>query len=350
MTITYRMPAEWERQRSVWLIWPHQRADWPGKFAPIPYVWAEIIRYIAKGQKISLIVRDAAMQKNATAVLKDVGIPISQIEFVLAPSNRAWARDSGAIFVEKTDGKKTSKVALDWRFNGWAKYANHKHDDKIPLAVEKATRLERIQPMHKSRRVVLEGGSIDVNGKGTLLTTEECLLSKIQERNPGFGRKDYEEFFDFYLGAEHVVWLKDGIVGDDTHGHVDDLARFVDSNTVAIANESNTKDDNYGLLKENLKLLKKARDQHGKPFDIIELPMPRPVIFEGQRLPASYANFLITNNHVLVPTFNDPEDKTALLLLEEAFPKRTVVGIHSVDLVWGLGTIHCLSQQEPAIV
>ena len=346
MTVSYRMPAEWEKQRSVWLLWPHQQADWPGKFAPIPWVWSEIVRHITVGQKVSLVVRDDRMKKQVIECLKLAGIPLKQIEFILAPSNRAWARDSGAIFVE--DAKKR-KVALDWRFNGWAKYPNHKHDDKLPVAISDFLKVERVQPFHKNKRIVLEGGSIDVNGKGTLLTTEECLLSKKQERNPGFESADYETLFEKYLGIQNVVWLDKGIVGDDTHGHVDDLARFTDATTIAIATEVNTKDENYTLLKENVKRLKKARDPKGKPFDIIELPMPKAVVFEGQRLPASYANFLITNQTVLVPTFNDPNDRIALNLLAQAFPKRDVVGIHSVDLVWGLGTIHCLSQQEPLI-
>lgn len=345
MTSTYRMPAEWEKQRSVWLLWPHQHTDWPGKFEPIPWVWTEIIRHIVYGQKVSLIVRDAKMKAVALKYLKLAGIPLKQIEFVMAPSNRAWARDSGAIFVQH--GKK--KVALDWRFNGWAKYVNHKYDDQLPVSISQFLKVERVQPMHRNTRVVLEGGAIDVNGKGALLTTEECLLSKIQERNPGFKKKDYESIFKQYLGISHTVWLNNGIVGDDTHGHVDDLARFTDAGTIAIATESNPKDANYSLLKDNLKRLNAARDQNGKPFTIIELPMPRPIFFEGQRLPASYANFLITNKTVIVPTFNDPADRIALSLLEQAFPTRDVVGLHSVDLVWGLGTIHCLSQQEPLI-
>jgi len=238
------------------------------------------------------------------------------------------------------------RVLLDWHFNAWAKYDNWKHDDKIPACVEKFLKLPRIQPIYKNKRVVLEGGSIDVNGKGTLITTEECLLSKIQCRNPGFKRDDYEKIFSQYLGISNVIWLENGIVGDDTHGHVDDITRFVNATTVVTAVEKDKSDPNHPLLRENVKRLKAARDQSGKQLNVVELPMPKPVIFEGQRLPASYANFLIANDLVLVPTFNDPNDRIALNILAELFPKQDVVGIYSSDFVWGLGTIHCASQQE----
>ncbi|MDX2112658.1 MAG: agmatine deiminase family protein [Alphaproteobacteria bacterium] len=361
---SYRMPAEWEPQAAIWLAWPHNKEDWPDKFEPIPWVYAEIIRHIAHTQVVRLVVQNDKEQKRATDVLERAGVNMKHIKWHVIPTDRIWLRDSGPIFVKPVDGgrwtadkkkqspssviRHPSSVMLDWRFNAWAKYPNHKKDDKVPEAINTTYQLDRIQPMHKGKRVVLEGGSIDVNGKGTLITTEECLLSNIQCRNPGFTRDDYAEVFARYLGISQIIWLGHGIVGDDTHGHVDDITRFVKADTIVTVVERDKRDDNYSLLQDNLKRLKKARDAKGKAFNIVELPMPRPVVFEGQRLPASYANFLICNEVVLVPTFNDPMDRIALNILAECFPKREVVGIHAVDLVWGLGTIHCMSQQEPA--
>lgn len=355
----YRMPAEWEKQAAVWLAWPHNKEDWPGKFEPIPWVYADIIRYLTQAGRVRLLVKGAKQREQATGVLERCGVNLDRLDFFDIPTDRIWLRDSGPIFVKKMDdGKKKNTspatshplltTMLDWRFNAWAKYDNHKKDDKVPAAIEPHFKWQRVQPMHKGKRVVLEGGSIDVNGKGTLLTTEECLLSKIQCRNPGFTRDDYETVFEKYLGISNVIWLGNGIVGDDTHGHVDDLARFVNENTVVVVSESDKRDDNYGLLRDNVKRLKKSRDQNGKPLNVVELPMPRPVVFEGQRLPASYANFLITNKMVLVPTFNDPADRVALSILAQLMPKHDIVGIHCLDFVWGLGTLHCMSQQEPA--
>lgn len=341
----YVMPAEWDKQNAVWLAWPHNKADWPDKFEPIPWVYGEIIRHITSEQCVRLIIKNEKQKEAAQGVLKRAGANLKQIDFHIIPTNRVWLRDSGPIFVRD---KKRKKYMLDWRFNGWAKYDNHKRDDKVPQCIESINGLARIQPMHKGRRVALEGGSIDANGKGVLITTEECLLSKVQERNPGFARKDYEEIFTKYLGIKKVIWLYKGIVGDDTHGHVDDITRFVNANTIVTVVEKNKSDKNYAPLKENLKRLKKARCPQGKPFNVVELPMPKPLFFEGERLPASYANFLITNKLVLVPTFNDANDRTALNILSQLMPKHKIIGIHAVDLVWGLGTIHCMSQQEPA--
>ncbi|MDX1975504.1 MAG: agmatine deiminase family protein [Rickettsiales bacterium] len=342
----YKMPAEWELHTATWLAWPHNKEDWPDKFAPIPWVYAEIIRNLAQVERVRLVVKNDAHKTEAKSILKRAGVNLKQVDFYIIPTDRVWLRDSGPIFVRDA---KNRLAMMDWRFNAWAKYSNHKKDDKVPEQIGAYFKKHaRIQPMHKGKRVVLEGGSIDVNGKGTLITTEECLLSKIQERNPDFKRDDYEAVFEHYLGITNIIWLGNGIVGDDTHGHVDDITRFVNANTIVTVVEKNTKDDNHVLLKENVKRLKAARDQNGKPFNIIELPMPKPVVFEGQRLPASYANFLIANGMVLVPTFNDANDRVALNILAEALPKHTIVPIHSVDLVWGLGTIHCMSQQEPA--
>jgi len=353
----YLMPAEWERHSSTLLAWPHNKADWPDKFAPIPWVYAEIIRYLTKVERVSLIVRSEKEKAQATDICERAGANIDKIDFHIIPTNRIWMRDSGPIIVKEIGkriegrGKETKPhptsptpnlAMLDFRFTAWAKYPNHKLDDKVPASLNEIWNLPRIQPMHKGKRVVLEGGSIDVNGKGILLTTEECLLADVQVRNPNFTRDDYEEIFAKYLGIKKTVWLGKGIVGDDTHGHVDDITRFVNADTVVTVVEKDKNDDNYTLLKDNIKRLKTAQ------LNIVELPMPRPVIFEGQRLPASYANFLIANDLVLVPTFNDPADRIALNILTELFPKREIVGIHAVDLVWGLGTIHCMSQQIPA--
>jgi agmatine deiminase len=339
-----RMPAEWEKQVATWFSWPHNLEDWPGKFDPIPWVFTEIFRALIRHQKVKLLVKDAATKKQAASYCKRAGLDLKQIEMHIIPTDRGWMRDCGPIFAYA--GKE--KVQLDWRFTGWAKYKNHKLDDAVPALINATSGLSGAEPVHNGKRVVLEGGSIDVNGKGTLLTTEECLLSeKVQCRNPGFTRADYEAVFERYLGAGNVIWLGKGIVGDDTHGHVDDITRFVNANTVVTVVEPNKKDENHALLKDNVKRLHAARDQNGKQLNVVELPMPRPVVFEGQRLPASYANFLIANGVVLVPTFNDPNDRIALNILAECFPGREIAPIHSVDLVWGLGTIHCMSQQEP---
>lgn len=362
----YIMPAEWEKHSATLLAWPHNKEDWPDKFAPIPWVYAEIIRNLTQVERVALLVRSEKEQERATDACERAGADISKIDFHIVPTNRIWMRDSGPILVKeigkREEGRKektqspsphptspnTNLAMLDFRFTAWAKYPNHKLDDKVPSTLNEAWKLEKIQPMHKGKRVVLEGGSIDVNGKGTLLTTEECLLADIQVRNPNFTREDYEEVFAKYLGISNVIWLGNGIVGDDTHGHVDDITRFVSADTIVTVVEKDKSDDNHSLLKDNVKRLKAARDQNGKQLNVVELPMPKPVVFEGQRLPASYANFLIANDLVLVPTFNDPSDRIALNILAGLFPKREIVGIHAVDLVWGLGTIHCMSQQIPA--
>lgn len=345
--MNFRMPAEWEKQAAVWLAWPHNKEDWPGKFAPIPWAYAEIIRYISYEQRVRLIVKNAREQQQARKILTQVKAKLSAIDFYCIPTDRVWLRDSAPTFVYH--GKK--RVLLDWQFNAWAKYDNWKKDNKIAQQIAEYLKLPLIQPMFdiagRQKRIVLEGGSIEVNGQGSLITTEECLLSNIQCRNPKLTKDGYEQLFRKYFGVSNVIWLNRGIAGDDTHGHVDDLARFVNPNTVVIVAEQNKHDPNFLPLKENKKRLSAARDQHGKQLNIIELPMPTPVIFEGQRLPASYANFLITNKYVLIPVFNDPNDRIALNILAELFPTRIITGIYCGDFVWGLGTIHCASQQEP---
>jgi agmatine deiminase len=346
-TPPYRMPAEWEPHAGTWLAWPHKLSDWPGKFAPVPWVYGEIVRTLARYETVHLIVPEPGTKarKLAEDVLTKVGADRSRVVFHTFPTNRSWVRDSGPIFVH--DANRTV-VALDWRFNAWAKYDDWQTDDKVPGLAAKSVRKPIIQPKHAGRRVVLEGGGIDVNGAGLILTTEEWLLSDVQVRNAGFTRTDYEQVFAEYLGAPKTLWLNLGIVGDDTHGHVDDLARFTDARTVVTVVESDPNDENYTRLQENLDRLRGFTDAAGKKLTVVPLPMPRPLVFRGQRLPASYANFYIANGVVIVPTFNDPADRIALGTLADLFPDRDVIGIHSVDLVWGLGTLHCLSQQMPA--
>jgi agmatine deiminase len=393
------MPAEWEPHAATWLAWPHYRDDWPGKFEPIPWVYAEIIRNLAKHERVELIVRNAAAARQARRVLERADAPSANIRFHRWPTNRVWLRDSGCIFVTSgqsgfanfptsraTNAREMghpvnscpSLIPLKLRFNGWAKYSNWRHDEKIGSLIAKAAiptsrakgaremghptiptlfRKERerrvghpqvIHPLSDGKRVVLEGGSIDVNGAGTIITTEECLLSKVQERNPHMTRVHYEKVFADYLGCSNTIWLGRGIAGDDTHGHVDDLTRFVAKDTVVTMVEHNSKDENHAPLLANLRRLEAARDQDGKQLTIVEFPMPQPVVFEGRRLPASYANFYIANGVVLVPVFNCTNDRIALNTLAQLFPTREIIPIYSGDFIWGLGAMHCMTQQQPA--
>lgn len=342
------MPAEWEAHEATWLAWPHNPEDWPGKFGPIPWIYAEIVRLLAAHERVQLIVENAAAEKRVRGMLRRAGTNLEQVTFHCWPTDRGWMRDSGPIFLRDVAGQ----VALTtWRFNAWAKYDDWHKDQLIPERVAKQLKMRAWAPavelVGRKRRVVLEGGSIDVNGQGSLLTTEECLLSEVQQRNPGVSRQQLERVFRDYLGAEQVIWLDRGAAGDDTHGHVDDITRFVGPAKIATAVELNTKDENHEPLAKNLKRLKAARTPDGKQFEIVELPMPRPVVFRGQRLPASYMNFYIANGRVLVPTFHDPNDRVALNTLAQIFPDREVIGIHSVDLIWGLGALHCMTQQQP---
>ena len=359
---TYRMPAEWEPHAATWIAWPHNAEDWPNKFQPIPWVYSEIVRHLSRVEDVHILVNDRAAERRANATLRRAGANLARLHFHHWATDRVWLRDSGPIFVKKTaDGSvknSSGEIALtNWKFNAWAKYDNWRRDDQIPQHVAKMYDMLQFKPEvpaligdpnSKSHRLVLEGGSIDVNGAGILLTTEECLLSEVQQRNPGVSREQFEAAFAEYLGIEKVIWLNRGCAGDDTHGHIDDIARFVAKNKFVAAVEPNTADENHLPLAENLERLHDARNLHGKPFEIITLPMPAPVVFEGQRLPASYANFYIANHLVLVPTFNDKNDRHALNCLAECFPAREVVGIHCGDLIWGLGALHCMTQQEPA--
>jgi len=344
LSLGFKMPAEWEDHEATWLGWPHELTDWPGKFSPIPWAFAEIGRHLSQVERVYLLVENRDAEARVRTILKKAGANLEAVDFFRVPTDRGWMRDSGPICVKNDAGE---VAYTNWRFNGWAKYDNHKKDAAVVSQANKKLKRRVWQPMHKGLRVVLEGGSIDVNGRGTLLTTEECLLSKTQERNPGFTREDYAEAFKTYFGVTNVLWLKNGIAGDDTHGHVDDLARFVDPTTVVTVVENDSKDANFAPLQENLTLLKSMRDQEGRPLRVEMLPMPAPVYFAGQRLPASYANFYIANKIVLVPTFNDSNDRAALNTLAKLFPGREVVGIACRDLVLGLGTIHCMTQQQP---
>ena len=342
----FAMPGEWERHDATWLAWPHNVKDWPGRFAPIPWVYAEIVRNVARGETVRLSVNDAAHEAKAKRVLARAGVDLANVELRQIPTNRIWARDTGPIFVRNA----SEKAVARFRFDAWAKYPDHELDAKVAEKGAKAVKVAAPKVVHRGRHVVLEGGSIDPNGRGTILTTEECLLHPtIQVRNPGFSRGDYEAVFRDWLGAPNTIWLGDGIAGDDTHGHVDDLARFVGPRTIVLAHEPDASDDNHARLEANRERLEGAKLEDGSKPEVVRLPMPRPVVFDGQRLPASYANFYIANAAVLVPTFDDPADRHALGILAELFPDRPVIGIHALDLVWGLGTLHCLSQQEPSL-
>lgn len=333
------MPAEWAPHAATWLAWPHEKTDWPGKFAPIPWLYADIVRHLSRVERVRIFVASRDAQEAARKVLKKSQVELGAVDFYIAPTDRSWVRDTMAIFGHNARGR---VEAIDWGFNAWAKYGNFAKDDALPEFAAAQLSVKRHVPMWKRRRVILEGGSIDVNGAGLMLTTEECLLSDVQARNRGLGRDEIEAVFAKYLGIEKTIWLKNGIAGDDTHGHIDDLARFTDEQTIAVANEQERGDANYEPLRENLALLRK---QNG--LRIVTLPMPEPVYFDGQRLPASYANFYIANGLVLVPTFNDVRDREALNTLAKLFPSRRVVPIYCRDLVLGLGTLHCMTQQEP---
>ena len=364
------MPAEWAPHEATWLAWPHNRSDWPGKFEPIPYVYAEIVRNLARCERVEIIVQDEGHEAKAREVLGLTNVLAEsgkQLRFHRWPTNRGWLRDSGPIFLTRNSkapirgpvrtprlpqSADVGNVALtNWSFNAWAKYGNWKLDNEIPAHVQELTGIPAFDPTFpvrgRERRVVLEGGSIDVNGRGTLITTEECLLSTVQQRNPGLSREDIELIFNRYLGVTNVIWLERGIVGDDTHGHIDDITRFVGSSTIVTCFEDDRSDPNHEILRENFKRLSRAKDQDGKPLRVIMIPMPAPVIYRDQRLPASYANFYIANGRVLVPVFNDPNDRVALNTLAELMPKHKITPIYCGDLVWGLGTIHCMTQQQP---
>jgi agmatine deiminase len=338
------MPGEWARHAATWISWPHHEPDWPGKLGAIPWVYAEIVRVLHQHERVEILCHNEDVREDAREKLTAHGCNAEGYRLQVVPTDRVWLRDSAPTFVHDDQGN----VALvNWSFNGWAKYSNYKKDREVGKVVERLTGHRRFQPLRPDGKpVVLEGGAIEPNGSGLLMVTEECLLSPVQERNPGLDRAGYEQIFRDWLGIDHTIWLGEGCEGDDTHGHIDDIARFVSADTVVLAVEEDPADaENHRRSMDNLRRLEGGG---APPLRILKLPFPRPVFMDGQRLPASYANFYIANNVVIVPTFNDPADVDALGVLLECFPDRQVCGIHAVDLVWGLGTLHCLTQQEPA--
>lgn len=345
----YSMPAEWEKHEATWLGWPHHPTDWPGKLDTIRWVYGEMVRRIASGEIVRLLVADRAERALARRCLRLAGADLGRVEFIICPTNRGWMRDSGPIFVRRRRGRSSETGIVHFHFNAWAKYDDWQHDRRVPDMAARRLRTPLFHARHQGRDFVLEGGGIDVNGRGTLLTTEECYLDpRVQVRNPGLGRLEIEAALEAYLGVTNVCWLAAGPVGDDTHGHIDDIGRFVNPRTVVLIRETNRRDPNYHPLAENWDRIQDLRLEDGSKPDVVPLPMPAPLYFDGERLPASYANFYIANAAVIVPTFNDPQDRVALGTLAELFPDRPVVGIHAVDLVLGFGTLHCLTQQQPA--
>ena len=340
-----RFPAEWEKQQGILLCFPHNGKDWPGKYGAIQWAFVEFIKKVTSYEQVFLVVDSAQHFEKVKEMLEMATINLKKVTFIIQKTNRSWMRDSGPIIVK--NGK--NREALNFNFNGWAKYSNYKLDRKVPKAISEILEVPLTPVVYKGKPVVLEGGALEVNGKGTLITSEECLLHpKVQVRNANFTKTDYEAIFKEYLGITNTIWVGDGIIGDDTHGHIDDLCRFVDSETIVTVVESDPKHKNYKALQDNLKRLQKATLENGKAPRIVTLPMPKDIVFEDLVLPASYANFLILNNCVLVPTFNDPADRIALNTLATCFPDREVIGISAIDLIWGFGTLHCLSQQIPA--
>jgi agmatine deiminase len=337
------MPAEWEPHRGTWLSWPHKRASWPGKFSPIPALFARMVRHLAEHEEVHINVADEGMEHEVRRILSDRGAAGRNVFFHHNPTNDAWCRDHGPIFLQR-DGRQPEEAIVDWDFNAWGgKYPPFDLDDVIPARIGREYGIPVFSP-----GVVLEGGSIDVNGQGTLLTTEACLLNP--NRNPKLDRDQIESALRDYLGVSHILWLGDGIAGDDTDGHVDDLTRFVDSSTVVTVIEENAADENYEPLQENLERLRGMTDETGRPLRVVQLPMPRALYQDGQRLPASYANFYIANRVVLLPGYDPDRDEQARVTLQSLFPDREIIAIDCTDLVWGLGAFHCVSQQWPALL
>jgi agmatine deiminase len=345
LSLGRRMPGEWEKHDATWIAWPHHEPDWPGKLAPIPWVYAEIVRALADFDRVEILCHDGTVADSARTMLAAHGVKENRYRLHTVENDRVWLRDSAPTGVLRADGR---AELVNWGFNGWAKYDNYKRDSEIGAEIERITGLPRIEPIRpdNGERLFLEGGGIEVNGAGRMLVTEEWLLTPVQVRNPGMLAADYEKAFDEYLGVTDTIWLGEGAVGDDTHGHVDDIARFSSRDSVILAYEQDAADENHARSADNLRRLQIAAKK--SPLRITTIPFPRPVTMNGERLPASYANFYIANGAVLVPTFNDPADRVALNGIAEAFPRYTVIGIHAVDLVWGLGTLHCLTQQQPS--
>ena len=343
--VRYRLPAEWEPHDATWLAWPQNVSDWPGKFQRITFVYREIVNHLSESEKVKIVVNSGETRRRAESFLREKSTDLANVEFHECPTDRSWIRDSGPFFVRDDSGKLS---ALDFGFNGWAKYPDWENDDAVPGFVAEVLRLDSETPTRLGKKIILEGGSIDVNGEGSLITTKRCLLSTDkQARNPSFEKNDYEAVFSEYFGATNVLWLNGGIEGDDTNGHVDDICRFTDPSTLVLCLENSAQDPNYRPLRENLEILKDLKLEDGGKIEIVPLPMPSPLFFEGERLPATYANFYVSNEKVLVPVYNDPKDREALGILSELFPARHIVGIDCVDLVWGFGAIHCMTREEP---
>ena len=344
MSGSRRFPAEWERHDATWIAWPHHEPDWPGKLAPIPWVYGEIVRVLHHHERVEILCHDDEVHQDARSVLEAHGVEPSGYRLHVVPNDRVWLRDSAPTAVHDEKGHVT---LVNWRFNAWAKYDNYARDERVGEVISRLTGLPRLTPRRPDtgEPVVLEGGGIETNGEGLLLVTEEWLLSNVQVRNPGLTREDYERVFRDYLGVRQTIWLGEGCVGDDTHGHIDDIARFVAPDVIVLAHEEDPADENHRRSSDNLRRLELVS---GNALRVVTLPYPRPVVMNGERLPASYANFYIANGVVMVPTFNDRNDRVALNTIASLMPDREVVGIHAVDLVWGLGTLHCLSQQQPA--
>ena len=341
------MPAEWEPHRATWIAWPHHEPDWPGKLGAIRWVYAEIVRVLAEHEHLDILCHDEAAAEAARTAIGAHGVPPDRVRLHVVSTDRVWLRDSAPTATLAEEGR---VVLVNWAFNGWAKYDNWTRDAEIGKSIAGITGFERVEPRRPSgERFVLEGGGFDVNGEGLMLVTEEWLLSDEQVRNPGMTRADYERVFSEWLGVTRTLWLGEGCVGDDTHGHVDDVARFVDTQTIVVCVEQDPQDDNHARSIDNLRRLEGAAREGNRPLRIVTLPFPRPVVMNGERLPASYANFYIANRVVIVPTFNDPNDRVAMNTLASLMPGHRIVGIHAVDLVWGFGTLHCLTQQEPAV-
>jgi agmatine deiminase len=340
----YRMPAEWARHRGTWLSWPHREESWPGKFEPVPGVFAEIVRHLAPHEEVHINVRDLAFEQDVRTVLEAARVAIGNVFFHHNPTNDAWCRDHGPCFIQRQGPHGGEEAIVDWGYNAWGgKYPPFDDDDVIPTRVAGELGLPVFHP-----GIVMEGGSLDINGRGTLLTTESCLLNP--NRNPGLSREEIEQYLRDYLGVTNILWLGDGIEGDDTDGHVDDLTRFVDERTVVTVVEKDPADPNFRPLRENLERLRGMTDQDGRPFNVVTLPMPPAMYQDGQRLPASYANFYVANDIVLLPAYHPPTDEIARATLQRHFPTRQVLPLNSVDLVWGLGSFHCVTQQWPAVV
>ena len=349
--IDFRMPAEWESQDSIWMTWPYNRRDWPGLFKYIPQKVAEILANISKNQKVNLIVKISEDVVILKRFLKSLDVKIKNVKFYKIQSNRIWIRDYGPIYL--INKKRGQKVFINFTFNGWSKYKNFHKDNSVNDIISQITKIKKIEPKFKikkkTKKLILEGGAIDVNGKGSILLTEECLLSKVQQRNFGVNKTMYEKILSEYLNVKNYIWLKKGLKGDDTHGHIDDISRFVNSNTIMTAIENNKKDVNYNILQNNFDILKKAKNLNGKKFKIIKIPMPKPIFIQKVRVPASYLNFLICNKIVLLPLFNDPNDISVFNIFKKFFKTRKIIGIDCSKLIWGFGAIHCMTQQEPKI-